>query len=334
MNKNTVVAPPVKKKKHFYFRSSLFNTIYDVLKDVRNYKQTEDENEWDFFWADVHWIKEQMDHVHLEDHQRVNHFRNHFELTRKDLLVKNIKRAKRQLEKEDKKEESKKYDFIPSSYILPSEYSMFAEEFKKNNNSIWIMKPNARAQGKGVFLVNKLSQTSYWKKDQRWKSDSHQECYVVQKYIENPYLIGGKKFDLRIYVLVISYSPLIVYLYREGFARFTFQRFSMNLKDIDNNYIHLTNNAVQKTCSQYDKKHCKWDIRRLRIYLNSKHGQKQVDFLFSDIQDLILRALFSVQKIMIQDKHCFEMYGYDILIDENLKPWLLGFKILFFFFFF
>jgi tubulin polyglutamylase TTLL9 len=98
----------------------------------------------------------------------------------------------------------------------------------------------------------------------------------------------------------------------------------MNLKDIDNNYIHLTNNAVQKTCSTYDKKHCKWDIRKLRIYLNSKHGIRNVDLLFSEIQDLILRALFSVQKIMIQDKHCFEMYGYDILIDSNLKPWLLG----------
>jgi len=51
------------------------------------------------------------------------------------------------------------------------------------------------------------------------------EAYVVQRYISNPLLIGGKKFDLRIYVLAKSYKPLKAFLYREGFARFTTQRY-------------------------------------------------------------------------------------------------------------
>jgi hypothetical protein len=77
------------------------------------------------------------------------------------------------------------------------------------------------------------------------------EAYVVQRYVSNPLLIGGKKFDLRLYVLVKSYKPLKVYIYREGFARFTTQRYNEN--DIENSEIHLTNVAIQKHSSEYNK---------------------------------------------------------------------------------
>ena len=42
--------------------------------------------------------------------------------------------------------------------------------------------------------------------------------------------------------------------------------------------------------------------------------------VFQGIDNIIIKSLQSVQKIIINDKHCFEMYGYDVLLDANLKP--------------
>ena len=107
------------------------------------------------------------------------------------------------------------------------------------------MKPIGKSQGKGIFLFNKLQHIAQWKDELRWKPESPQaEPYVVQKYIMNPLLIGGKKFDLRIYVLVTCYQPLTAYLYREGFGRFTHARYSSNVDDLGNTFMHLTNVAI------------------------------------------------------------------------------------------
>eukprot|EP01112_Ceratiomyxa_fruticulosa_P001410 TRINITY_DN1149_c0_g1_i1.p1 TRINITY_DN1149_c0_g1~~TRINITY_DN1149_c0_g1_i1.p1 ORF type:complete len:425 (-),score=82.62 TRINITY_DN1149_c0_g1_i1:116-1390(-) len=334
----TSIPKPIEQKELpvIKFKSFLHNTIYDVVRS-RGWKETDSDSDFDFIWADKEWIRECMDVVHLKEHQRVNHFRNFYELTRKDLLIKNLKRTRKQLERDDRLAEASHYDFFPTTYNLPAEYSLFIEEFKKLPGAFWIMKPIAKSQGKGIFLFNKVAQIQDWKNSYRWKITSatgstvdpsekveKAEQYIVQKYVENPYLIGGKKFDLRIYALVLSYSPLVVYLYRTAFARFSHHRFSMQAKDMSNTYIHVTNVAVQKTSENYNPQSgCKWDIRNLKMFLTSRHGTEAIDQLMMDIQGIIVNSLLAVQKVMIQDKHCFELYGYDILIDDTLKPWVL-----------
>ncbi|XP_020137364.1 putative tubulin polyglutamylase TTLL9 isoform X4 [Microcebus murinus] len=308
------------------FKTTLTNTLMDVLRHRPGWVEVKDEGEWDFYWCDVSWLRENFDHTYMDEHVRISHFRNHYELTRKNYMVKNLKRFRKQLEREAGKVEAAKCDFFPKTFEMPCEYHLFVEEFRKYPGITWIMKPVARSQGKGIFLFRRLKDIMDWRKDTRssddQKDDIPVENYVAQRYIENPYLIGGRKFDLRVYVLVTSYTPLRAWLYRDGFARFSNTRFT--LSSIDDQYVHLTNVAVQKTSPDYHpKKGCKWMLQRFRQYLASKHGPQAVEMLFSDMDNIFVKSLQSVQKVIISDKHCFELYGYDILIDQDLKPWLL-----------
>lgn len=232
------------------------------------------------------------------------------------------------------------------------------------------MKPVGKAQGKGIFLFTKIGQISNWKKDYSWYekqgavSTRHSkspvvaalraEAYVVQRYVSNPYVVGGKKFDLRLYVLVTSFSPLKLWIHRLGFARFSAAKYSVGKEHIKNAHMHLTNYAIQKQTEEYKslKKQkqtssYKWNLHStcslqqnsllaiylnpdrlpvfvgLKVYLMMKHGNQRTELLFAKIQDVIVRTIMSVQQIIIQDKHCFELYGFDVLFDDQLKPWLI-----------
>ena len=89
----------------------------------------------------------------------INHFPNHYELTRKDLMVKNMKRYKREQDRErDSKERTQfNLDFVPVTFVLPADYNLFAEEYRRSPTCTWIMKPSSRSQGSGIFLVTKVS---------------------------------------------------------------------------------------------------------------------------------------------------------------------------------
>ena len=199
------------------------------------------------------------------------------------------------------------------------------------------MKPIGGARGNGIFLFSKLSAVSAWKsfssstkttKENKSseKDRHHPAAYIVQKYIQNPLLIGQKKFDLRLYVLVTSFSPLTIWLCRSGFARFSSTPYSYctDANEIKNSAMHLTNVSIQKNSNPDKRTGGKWELRKFKLYLMSKYGMSRIDQLFAQIQkNIIIRSLQSVEHLIYSDKHSFELYGYDVLIDDTLHPWLL-----------
>ncbi|XP_041928112.1 tubulin polyglutamylase TTLL5 isoform X2 [Alosa sapidissima] len=253
----------------------------------------------------------------LQAFQKVNHFPRSYELTRKDRLYKNIHRMQQA-------HGYNNFHFIPQTFMLPSEYQEFCNSFSKDKGP-WIIKPVASSRGRGIYLVSNPSQISL------------DENILVSRYINNPLLIDDFKFDVRLYVLVTSYDPVIIYLYEEGLARFATVKYEQNTKNIKNQFMHLTNYSVNKKSSDYvscddaevEDYGNKWSMSAMLRYL--KQQGMNTTLLMGQIEDLVIKALLSVEltvasacKMFIPYRtNCFELYGFDVLIDSNLKPWLL-----------
>eukprot|EP00727_Mastigamoeba_balamuthi_P007601 m51a1_g3461 putative multidrug resistance protein 1 (1653) ;mRNA; f:696341-702590 len=258
--------------------------------------------DWDFYWCNKETIRRIREtNRRLTDHQLVNHFPNHYELTRKgatvtwrsthseiplplsaDTMMRHIKQYRKDLEK----------------------YSMFVEEFKKNPGKLWIVKPAAGARGNGIFLIKDLKDIKGWapqyskipgitvQRDKEAEEEEKPESMVISRYIDNPLLVGGRKFDLRLYVLVRSWRPLMAYMYKKA--------------------------------QDYNPSHGgKWPVSQLMLYLEATRSRTAAKQCFEQIKHTIVQSMRSVQNLIMQDKHFFEMYGYDILLDDTLKPWLI-----------
>ncbi|XP_014280496.1 probable tubulin polyglutamylase TTLL9 isoform X1 [Halyomorpha halys] len=312
-----------------YKAQSASIVVREVLRD-RGWNQVEGEsNIWDLNWCDLGDIQNVLK-SRLGDNQYVPNFWNFYELSRKTLLNRNMNKLKKAHLREGRTEEAKLCDCIPVSFELPAQYMMFVDEHKKHSGQTWIVKPAIGSRGKGIFLFRKLKDLNKWKAGKDFLKvtegeETMPDIWLVQKYIDNPYLLGGKKFDLRLYVLVQSFSPLKVWVNREGFARMSGTTY--DLSELKDNYIHLTNASLQlnEKCVTLDnhKQGQKWHIRKLREMLTARHGWVVVENLVQQLGHIILTSLFSVQKNINQNRHSFELFGYDILLDDKLNPWLL-----------
>eukprot|EP00743_Colponemidia_sp_Colp-15_P005121 GILK01005511.1.p1 GENE.GILK01005511.1~~GILK01005511.1.p1 ORF type:complete len:679 (+),score=93.09 GILK01005511.1:60-2039(+) len=324
-------------------RSLVFALIRCTLE--RNGFQMTSDTDWQIMWARGHVSSRTL--RQMNDNQIINHFPEAKEMTRKNRMWRNvqnlrdvqlskkeIRRQKRAAGIKEDNEESDDFEideFLPQTYFLPAEYEAFEEEYlqrmagTRKDPTVWIVKPIASSRGRGIYLIDNLSQL-----------DSHKRC-VVSEYIADPLLINGLKFDLRLYILVTSFSPLTIYWHDEGFTRFASVPYSSDPKHITNRFMHLTNYSVNKNNAEFIKNEDathddvghKWSLSALWRYLKEDMNV-DVDTLKLKIEDLIIMTVGSIQRRVTDalDKtnshgKCFELYGFDVLLSSSLRPWLM-----------
>ena len=266
-------------------------------------------------------FKKNINNVVNNKYQKINRFYNYNEYVSKSLLYINYKPF------HDKFPDD--YNYMLETYSYPKEKQEIIEKFSKyslkNDNDVWMIKPTMGSLGLKISIL-----TNY--------SDIKLKNYLITKYLYNPHLIKGYKYDLRFHGLVSTIKPLKLYLYNEGLVRLASEKYNFSVSDPHNKYSFLTNLFINKKNQKkfiYPKnmKNMEdsnlWNLDTFQKYCarNNINYEK----LYSEVGDIFIKMMITVrekiidniEKTNMQYSNFYHLIGFDIILDENLKPYLL-----------
>ena len=204
-------------------------------------------------------------------------------LSNKEQLWRAIRSKAKQAEKEGRGEE---WTFLAFTLVLPDDWDAFWHLLKTEPRSnLWIVKPSSMNRGMGIRLINSDS-TDTELEELRNTKDS----ICLQRYIDNPFLLSNcLKFDIRVYVLITSWDPIRIYLYKDGLVKFCVNRYNMNPEGITDLRTHVTNPEVNKKGGRYKSAEHpdsvaghKWRLEKLweNLAKDDRVGKEGVERLF------------------------------------------------------
>lgn len=247
----------------------------------------------------------------------VNHIPGNNCLTIKSALARtlSIARARQIAEAGRDSDLAKRLDFLPETFPLPEAYHSLQAAAAAEPGQRWILKPRNSSRGRGISIMPDAALAP------------PDKAFMVQRYLDRPHTIRGHKYVLRFYVAFTSVEPLRVYLYDEGFAKLASHPYAAD--DITDLYSHLTNPDVNATNTESDSPVIFIPMRDYRPWLREQ-GHDDVA-LFARLQDLVRITCVSAREYMrrrcatlnADTRRCFELIGLDVMLDADLKPWIL-----------
>jgi hypothetical protein len=225
-----------------------------------------------------------------------------------------------------------RYDFFPKTWLMPHDRGLLLQHQREaarvsKHPPVFIFKPSNSCQGKGIALLRsdkKLAQL---------------QNGVVQQYIANPLLIDGHKADIRLYALVTAAVPEFrVFLFEDGLVRLASAKYTApTAANLGDTYCHLTNYSLNKNSANFDgadgegeghKRKYSWLLRWM-----AEQGMPVAE-VERRIHDVVVKTVLSVQSTVAHSYNsmypgredqsaCCEILGFDIMLDDKLKPWLI-----------
>ena len=220
--------------------------------------------------------------------------------------------------------------FLPETYLFwpgredISQTKKLEKAFNESQDeNTWIVKPSNESHGNGIFLSDSLEEILQHFQNQPDGS----KPWLVQRYVQNPMLIDeSRKCDIRVWVLLTH--DFKVYVHRDGVVRTSSVSFSM--KNLRDKFIHLTNHSIQQEHSDFGKFEESNEIffPEFESRLQKSNGISFYKDIMPQINLCVKETFVAAKPILegideIDDYHSFMFFGFDFVVDDSAKVWLL-----------
>jgi hypothetical protein len=206
----------------------------------------------------------------------------------------------------------KAIEMMPVTYRLndASEMQLFKKEF--NKSKLYILKKNIQRQ-EGLHITSDRGKIMEAKKD---------NFVVVQELLQDPYLIDGRKINMRFYMLIVCKDGEIdAYIHNNGFMYYTKDKFIKGSKKDGSN---ITTGYIDRKV--YDT--CPLTHRDFRNYLDKKYEPIKMSSVFFDrVYELLSNVVSGMDTVIcngkLKNNLTFQLFGVDVAVNDKLEPQIM-----------
>ncbi len=262
---------------------------------------------WDVLWY-IGMDPPREVYSELASHQRINHIPGVEVLCRKPLLAETLNSYLGSFAPSPG--ETRPRQFFPDTYVLPQPAEVLDSLFAGPANARWILKPQHASWGRDVRLVTGIEDVP------------NRDHWMLQRYIDNPLLIDGRKFNLRLFLLITCIDPLEAYVYRDGFVDLAVQPYNDAPEAIGIVEMHNTNAGVQRP---------EWHLRFSQWREILEQEGRDADHVWKTLVATLRHTVLSAgdaltrtnRRLINYRNNGFELLGVDLVLDDKWNPWLL-----------
>ena len=224
------------------------------------------------------------------------------------------------------------YNYITETFLFPEQKKEIYQKFENyhyNPEDVWLFKPAWDSFGHGIKILDNYDDIK----------NAREKHFLISRYLMNPLLINNKKFDMRAYILVTGMNPLKIYFYRDGYLKISVKNFTLEHEYIRDDCVHITTSDTNLEC--FDGKEYKYDTNIYDVNSNfwsylyferycAKHGINYTDIM-EQMKDIFIKTLISLDSNFLDlmkkrnkyDRNTYQLYGLDLIVDQNNRVYLL-----------